>query len=106
MRFAEELLRVSVRLSLIFAGEVKVDIGSLVTVEPKEGFKRYFVAVSYHFRAAMRTFFRRHIKARAVLALCVKFGVATLGAPVMRRQRIYFGNTRHRRNERRADGAS
>ena len=106
MRFAEELLRVSVRLTLIFAGEVKVDIGCLVTVEPKEGFKRYFVAVSYHFRAAMRTFFRRHIKARAILALCVKFGVATLGTPVMRRQRIYFGNTRHRGDERRADGAS
>ena len=91
------------RFALIFAGEVEVNIGRFVAVEAEEGFKRNFMPVANHIRAAVRAILFRHIKARAVLVVGVEFGIFALRATVVRRQGVHFGNPRHGRHERRAD---
>ena len=54
VRLAEHLHTVSVRLGLIFAREVEVDIGDLVAAEAEEGFKRDIESVLIELRAAFR----------------------------------------------------
>ena len=84
---AEKLLGVLVRLSLILAGEVKVDIrGLFVSRVAEEGLKRDIEAVLPHQGAAVGAVFRRHISAAAVRAVCHELRVFALGAYIMRRK--------------------
>ncbi len=61
---AEDHTRVGVRLRLVFAGEVQIDIRLLVAVEAQEGFKGNIKAPAVEFRAALRALLRRHVAAR------------------------------------------
>ena len=102
----EKLLGVLMNTSLNVSREVKVDIGGLVSVESKEGLKGDIVTVGAILCAALGTHLVGKIKARAYRAVGYKLGILTLGAIVVRRQRIYLGNTRHGSNERRSNRAS
>ena len=84
---AEKLLGVLVRLSLILAGEVKVNIrGLFVSRVAEEGLKRDIEAILPHQGAAVGTVFRRHVRAAAVRAVGHELRVLALGADVMRRE--------------------
>ena len=100
---AEQFLGVFMYLTLHIAREVQVDIGGFVAVESEEGFKRDIVTVARHRFAANRADLVGQVKARTDRAVGEELAVLTLCAAVMRRQRIYLGDTRHRSNERRAD---
>ena len=92
--------------SLHLAREVEVDIGRFVSLEAEEGFKRDFVAVAFHFLAALGAFLNRKVKARAVFAVKEKFAVLTFHTVIMRREGVNLGYTAEVSNERRADRAS
>ena len=87
-------------LSLYLAREVKVNIRRLIAVKSEERFKRYIVTVTDHVYIAVRTLFRRQVKARAVRAVKDKFIVSALRASVVRRQGVYLGDTSHYGNYR------
>ena len=103
---AEQFFRVFVGDRLIIAGEVQVDIGNFVAVKAHKYGKRNIVAVFYHFRAAVRTVFIRHVETAAVSAVFDKFAVLAVRTAPMRRQRIYFRNACHGGDEGRADRTS
>ena len=78
-----------------FIGKVKVYIGHLIALKAQKRFKRNIVAVAVKVRAAFRALFFGQVKARAYLAVQEKLAVPALGANIVRRQRVDFGNTRH-----------
>ena len=82
---AEQFFGVAVYLTLDLAGEVQVDIRRLVSLEAKERFKRYIVAVADHINAAVRTVFLGEVESRAYRAIGYELVVAALRAAVMRR---------------------
>ena len=100
MILTKQFFGVSVYLSLYLAREVKVNIRRLIAVKSEERFKRYIVTVTDHIYIAVRTLFRRQVKARAVRAVKDKFVVSALGSSVMRRQGVYLGDTSHYGNYR------
>ena len=102
----EELLGIFMYLTLHLTREVQVNIGRLIAVEAEEGFERDIVTVIVHFRAAVRAVLRREVKARADAVGVREVVILTIRAPVVRRERIYLRNTRHRGNEGRAYRAS
>ena len=102
---AEQLLRIAVGLRLELAGEVQVDIRLLIAVEAEEGLERDFMPVTLHRDAAVRAILGRQVVAGADGAVGKEFTVAALRADIVRRKGVHFGDTRHRRHERRADGA-
>ena len=94
-------------LRLIFAREVKVDIGGLfISRETEEGLKRDIKAVLPHERAALGAVFRRHVRSAAVRSVGYEFRVSALGADIVRRQGVDLGDAGHIGNDRRADAAS
>ena len=80
---------------LVLIGEVEVYIRRFIAVEAEEGLEWYVVTVAVHFAAALRTVLRRKVKSRTVNAVREEFTVLALRTNVMRRQRIYLGDTRH-----------
>ena len=61
MRASEEYAYVCVCSRLVFAGEVKIDIRLLVSLESEERFERNILSVRDQFLAALRTVLRRKI---------------------------------------------
>ena len=104
---AKQHLGIFMRLRLIFAGEVQVDIGCFfVAGVAEEGFKGDIEAVSAKHRAALRAVFLRHIRAAAVAVVGNKLAVLALRADIVRREGVYLGDAGHIRNDGRADTAT
>ena len=74
----EKLFRVFMNLTLHITREVKVDIGGFITVESKEGFKRYIVTVLIHKLTANGASLVLKVKSRANSSVSYKFAVLTL----------------------------
>ncbi len=70
-------------LALNLSRKVEVDIGGFVSFEAEERLKRDIVTVSYHIYIAMRTFFRRQIKARTYRAVGNELVMTALRTTVM-----------------------
>ena len=66
---AEEFYSVPVRLRLVFAGEIQVDIGRFISLETEEGLKRNIMSVTDKRRAAFRTVLRRQVVTRTHFAV-------------------------------------
>ena len=103
---AEEFFRILVRLTLIFAREVQVDIGHLVAAEAEERLKRDIEPVLAQLRAALRAHLVRHIRAAAKARAGVKIRILALRANIVRRQGVDLRDAGEIRHERRADAAS
>ena len=95
----EKLFCVLVYLALNLAREVKVYIRRFVSVESEERLKRYIVTVPLHYMSAARAVLLGQVETGADRAVLDKFGIAALGAAVMRGQRVYLCNSRHRCDE-------
>ena len=91
---------------LVFAGEVQVDIRHLAAAVAQERLKGDVEPVLDVFRAALRAAFVRHIRPAAVAAVGDKFHVAAVGAAVVRRQGVHFGDAGHIGHQRGANGAT
>ena len=107
---AEDDLRILVGVTLIVAREVKVNIRLLVPLESKERLERNIESVLNQLLPADRAVLIRHIPSAAA-GKCPHFfrlevAVMAMLAVVMRAQGIYLGNSRHRRHEGRAYGAT
>ena len=95
-----------VGLRLIVAREVQIDIRRLFGMEPDEGLERDVVPVLDHLRPADRAVLVRQIEAGLVFLGHVPLDVAAVRAAVVRRQRVDFRDSGHRRDQRRSDRAS
>ena len=104
MVVAEDLARVPVNARLILAREVQVDIRHLVALEAEEGFERDVEALLGERLAALRADFIRQVHAAGVIL--VPLDVLVVRAEIVRRERVYLGDVRHERRERRADRTS
>ena len=104
---SEKLFGVFMCLRLIFAGEVKVDIGRfLISRETEEGLERDIKTVLPHKRSALGAVFRRHVRAAAVGAVGYELGMLAFGADIVRRKRVDLGDAGHVCHDRRTDGAT
>ena len=92
MVFAEDVLGVAMDAALHVAGEVQVDIRLFVAVEAQERLEGDVVAVHDAFGAALRAVFIRQVKAVGHAAVGEKLAPFALGAQVVGRQAVYFGN--------------
>ena len=91
---AEQRLGIFMRLGLIFAGEVEVNIGGLfVAWEAEEGLERDIEAVTVHARAAFGAVLFGHVRAAAVAAVGNELRVLALGADVVRREGVDLRDT-------------
>ena len=82
------------RLGLIFAGEVEVNIGGLfVAWEAEECLERDIEAVTVHARAAFGAVLFGHVRAAAVAAVGDELRVLALGADVVRREGVDLRDT-------------
>ena len=91
---AEQRLGIFMRLGLIFAGEVEVNIGGLfVAWEAEEGLERDIEAVTVHARAAFGAVLFGHIRAATVAAVGDELRVLALGADVVRREGVDLRDT-------------
>ncbi len=107
---AENHLRVFVRLTLIFAGKVQVDIRLLIPLKTEEGLERDIKSFLVKRRAALRTILIRHIASRAAAVsphfLGIKIIIVALWAQVMRAQGIYLRDPRHIGHKRASHGTA
>ena len=88
---------------MVFAGEIEVDIRDLVAVEAQEDCERDVVAVLVERRATLRADLVGQVETAADFAVRKELAPLALGADIMRRQGVDFGNVRHSRHEGRAD---
>ena len=92
-------------LTLIFPGEIQVNIRLLISLKSKEGFKRDIKSILHQRLSAPRTdLIRKVTSGNTGIFLnfrCVKIIVPALRTAVMRRQGIYFCNSRHKSHQRR-----
>ncbi len=88
MGLAEHLHTVGVRLGLIFAREVQVDIGHLVAAEAEERLKRNIKPVLAELRAALRAHRVRQIRAAGAVGRNLKRRELALRAAVVRRKEL------------------
>ena len=86
-------------LTLNVSGEVQVYIRRLLAVEAEESLERYIVSVLIHRLSAHGAVLIREVKAGAHRAVGHKFGMTAVRAAVVRRKRVYLGNSAHGRNE-------
>ena len=92
---AENLFDILLRRTLILPGKIQVDIRLLVGFESQERLKRDrkpFLAIR---SAAFRADLVRHIHAAVVELFVAPFQVLAVRTQVVRRQWIYFGDSRH-----------
>ena len=101
---AEQFFRIFMGFRMVFAGEIEVDIRNLVAVEAQENSERDVVAILVERRAAMGADLVRQVETAAHFAVRKEFAPLALGADIMRRQGVDFGNVRHGRHEGRTDG--
>ena len=101
MALAEHCLGEFMRNGLIFTGEVQVDIGGLVTLEAKEGFKRNIVAVPCKRSSADRAeLFGQIYSASGAVPDIRKFTVFAVWTAIVCREGIYLRYACHMCNER------
>ena len=105
---AEHFHAVSVRLGLVFAGEVQIDVGNLVAAEAQEGLKRDGEAVLLEGRSALGADRVRQVRAAVAARGHLKRRVLAVrvGAAVVRRQRVDLRDAGKKRHQRRAHGAA
>ena len=103
---AEKFLGVLVRLGLVLAGEVEVDIRHLVAAEAQEGLERDVEALLAHPGAADRAVSVGHVRAAAVVLAGLEVRVVAARADVVRRQRVDLRDAGHVRHDAGADAAS
>ena len=98
---AEKHFGIFMRLRLIFAREIKVDIGRFfVAGEAEEGFERDIKALALHLCAAFGTVLFGHIRAAAVGAVGYELAVTALWADVVRGEGIDLRDAGHIRDQR------
>ena len=106
LTFSEDNLCISVRIRLIFSGEVQVDIRLLVTLETKECLERDIKSFFVQLRAAFRADLIRHIAtchtAEFLYFRRIKIMIFAVRAQIVWRKRINLRDTGHRRRERRS----
>ena len=100
MVMPEQLAGVPVNGRLIFTGEVQVNIRHLIAIEAQERLKRNGKSLLIERFSALRAGLVRHICAAAKALIFVPFDVMAFRAQIMRRERIYLGDVRHKRNQR------
>jgi len=100
---AKHDFRIFLRLILVFAGKVQIDIRHFISAEAEKGFERNFVPVTIERCAASGAVFRRKVEAGTDRAVRKKFGIFAAGADIMRRKRIYLGDAGHVCGKGRAD---
>ena len=102
----ENNLRVCMCLTLIFSGEIQVDIRLFVAVKSKECFKWNIVTFLNQLFAAIRTLLRRHIASGTsgifFYLLRIEIHIMAFFTVIMCRQRIYLRDTGHCRHKRRS----
>ena len=100
---AENNFRIFMRLTLIFAGKVQVDIRLLIPLKSKERFKRNIETVLNQRLSADRAHFIRHIAAavsgKGFDLRRIKIVIMAFRAPIMGAQGIYLRNPRHERHQ-------
>ena len=106
MRLAEHLHAVGVRLGLIFAGEVEVDIRDLVAAEAEERLERDIEPVFVKLCPALRAHGVRQVRAAGAVGRNIKRCELAFRAAVVRRVGVDFRNAGHERHDGRADGAT
>ena len=106
MGLAEHLHTVGVRLGLIFAGEVEVDIRDLVAAEAEKRLKRDIEPVLVELRAALRAHRVRQVCAAGAVGRNLKRRELALRTAVVRRIGIDLRDAGHERHNGRADRAS
>ena len=75
---------------LIYAGEIKIDIGNFVSVKSQKYGKRDIMTVFFHGLSANRTIFVRKVETGTIRSIRNEFAVFALRATPMRRKRIHF----------------
>ena len=83
---------------LIFP-EVQIDIGYLVPIETKEGFKGNVLSVLPELVATVWTILVRHIKTRSIRTVCDEFTVLALAADMSEAKRIDLSDPNHGRDK-------
>ncbi len=103
---AEEHFGILVRLRLVFAREVQVDIGRFfISRETQEGLEGDIEAVAAHARAACRAVLFRHVGAAAEAAVVDELAVAAFGTDIVRREGVDLRDAGHVGHDRRAHAA-
>ena len=91
------------RLTLIFAGKVQVDIRLLIPLKSEERFKWDIETVLNQRLSADRAHFIRHIAAavsgKGFDLRGIKIVIMAFRAPIMGAQGIYLRNPRHERHQ-------
>ena len=101
MVVAEDLAGVPVDARLVLTREIQVNIGHLVALKAKERFERDVEALFCERLAAFRADLVGQIDTAGVIL--VPLEVFVIRAQIVRRERVYLGNIRHERRQRRAD---
>ena len=91
----ENFFNIFLSFSLIFTCKIKVNVGLLVCFKSQEGFKWYRESFLVIRRSAFGTHLVGHIHTAIIFLLVSPFKMLALRAKIMRRQRIYFGYSRH-----------
>ena len=94
------------RLGLIFAGEVEVNIGYLIALNAEEGGKGDVKALLFHLHAAVRAELVRHIRAAAVALAGLKIRAVAFRAKIVRREGVHLRYAGEIGDERGADAAT
>lgn len=101
MVVSEDLAGVPVNTRLILARKVQVDIRHLVALKAEEGLERNVEALFGERLAAFRADLIGQIDTAGVFL--VPLEIFVIRAQIVRGERIYLGDIRHERRERRAD---
>ena len=92
----EQDLCIFMGFSLIFTGEVQIDIRCLfISWESKERLKGNIESFLAHGGAAFGADLVRHIRAAVIASVGNELGMLTVGTQIMRRQGVYFRDIRH-----------
>ena len=97
--FPKDIPDIQVGTRLVFPREVQIDIGYLVPIETKEGFKRNILPVFAELVATVWTILVRHIKTRSIRTICDELTVLALAADIVRRERIDLCDSDHGRHK-------
>ena len=107
MALAEQLKGVLVRLGLVLARKIQVDIRYLGAAVAQEGLEGDVEPVLVHRRAAMRADLVRQVRPAAVLFnVRVEVGIAAVGAAVVGRQAVDLSDAGQKGHDGGADTAS
>ena len=104
--FPKNITDIQVGTRLVFPGEVQIDIGYLVPIETKEGFKRNILPIFAELVATVWTILVRHIKTRSIRTVCDELTVLALATNIVRRKRINLGDPNHGRDKARSNGST